>query len=153
MKFAPGQSGNPAGRPKGTPDRRTRFRALFEKAAPEIIGKAIELAKGGDTDCLRLCIDRLVPALRPESVAAPLAVDASQALEVQARQVLAEVAAGRVSVDAGHTLLAAIGRSSEIERHGDVARLVAALAERAGIELPPSLRVRTAAQPPEGRWQ
>ena len=151
MKFQPGQSGNPAGKPKGAKDKRSALRALIEKNGRTLIVDAIAMAKDEPSVMVAL-LNRLVPALRPESTAGPIAMDSTQAADVQARQVLAEIAAGRVSVDDGHTLLATIERRSAIEREGDVARLVAALAQKAGIELPASLRVRTATQP-EGTLQ
>ena len=63
-KFKKGQSGNPNGRPRGIRDKRTAYRALFEKESNTLIKKAIELAKSGDTTCLKMCIDRIVSPYR-----------------------------------------------------------------------------------------
>jgi len=35
----PGQSGNPAGRPKGIKDRRTELRGMLLESAPELVAK------------------------------------------------------------------------------------------------------------------
>lgn len=87
--FQPGQSGNPAGRPKGARSRATlALEAIFEGKAEAITRKVIELALEGDTQALRMCLDRLAPprkdrhtpfALRPIKTAAD-AVLASSAL-------------------------------------------------------------------------
>ena len=63
-KFKPGESGNPDGRPKGSKDKRTQYRELFEPHADGLIQKAIDLALAGDTTCLKMCIDRLVSPFR-----------------------------------------------------------------------------------------
>ncbi|MGH8625106.1 MAG: DUF5681 domain-containing protein [Gammaproteobacteria bacterium] len=56
-----GQSGNPEGRPPGAKDKRTALRALLTPHAQELVMRAVELAKSGDTTALRLCLERLIP--------------------------------------------------------------------------------------------
>lgn len=68
MTFQHGESGNPAGRPKGIPDKRTKLRALFEPHAEALVAKAVELALEGDRGALKMCLDRLVPPYRTEDV-------------------------------------------------------------------------------------
>ena len=61
-RFKPGESGNPAGKAKGTRHRITRaIDELLDGEADSITRKAIELAKAGETVALRLCLDRLCP--------------------------------------------------------------------------------------------
>ena len=72
-KFIPGQSGNPAGKEKGTLNKRTQLARLLEPYAEELINKAVELAKSGDINALRLCIERLVPKASNEAINLPLA--------------------------------------------------------------------------------
>jgi hypothetical protein len=58
--FRPGQSGNPAGRPKGARNRATLLtEALLEGEAEDIGKKLIELAKQGEWRALKACLDRL----------------------------------------------------------------------------------------------
>lgn len=64
MSFQRGKSGNPAGRPKGSKDKRTELRALLEPHAPALVQKAVEQALDGDTAALKLCLDRLIPPVR-----------------------------------------------------------------------------------------
>jgi hypothetical protein len=60
-RFQPGQSGNPAGKRKGTRNRSTLvFEGLLDKAGPKILKKAIALAMGGDTQVLRALLPLLV---------------------------------------------------------------------------------------------
>jgi len=66
MTFKPGKSGNPLGRPKGIVDKRTQLKELLEVHAEEIIAKLAELAKSGEPNALRLCVERLLPKVRLE---------------------------------------------------------------------------------------
>ena len=60
--FKPGQSGNPAGRPKGARHRTTMaIEALLEGEGEAITRKAIEAAKAGDMVAIRLVLDRICP--------------------------------------------------------------------------------------------
>jgi Family of unknown function (DUF5681) len=60
--FVKGQSGNPAGKPKGARNRSTiAAELLLEGEARALTRKAIELGLAGDTTALRLCLERLVP--------------------------------------------------------------------------------------------
>jgi hypothetical protein len=84
--FQPGQSGNPAGKPKGIRHRATVLaEQLIDGEAEEIIRTVITKAKQGDVTCLRLCVDRLVPPRRDRPVyfampALKSAEDASKAI-------------------------------------------------------------------------
>jgi hypothetical protein len=60
--FKPGQSGNPAGRPKGSRNKALlALQALLDGEADEIGRKAVEMAKTGDTAAMRLVMERLLP--------------------------------------------------------------------------------------------
>ena len=69
MTFQPGQSGNPAGRPKGVRAKAALFaEGLFEGEAEEIIREAVKLAKAGDIAAIRVCLDRITPRRRDRVV-------------------------------------------------------------------------------------
>ncbi len=68
MKFKKGNSGNPSGRPRGVKDKRSEMRDLLRPHAAELIQKAVDLAKDGDTTALRICIDRLIPPARESAI-------------------------------------------------------------------------------------
>ena len=62
MTFKKGQSGNPAGKPKGTRNKTTvLLKALLDGKVEELTKKAIEMAGEGDPAMMRLCIERLIP--------------------------------------------------------------------------------------------
>jgi Family of unknown function (DUF5681) len=65
VPFKRGQSGNPAGKPKGARNKTTMaMQALLDGDGEALTRKAIELAKNGDLQALRLCMDRLLPPRR-----------------------------------------------------------------------------------------
>jgi hypothetical protein len=114
--FRPGQSGNPAGRPKGARNRSTiAAESLLEGEAEALTRKAITLALAGDTTALRLCIERLVPPRKDRPITfdlPPIASAADVANAVAA--VLRAVAEGRVTPSeamAVTSLIEAVGRA------------------------------------------
>lgn len=73
MQFQKGQSGNPAGRPRGARNKMTVLAEnLFEGDAEDLIKKLIEVAKEGDVAALRLCIARICAPQRERPVAIEL---------------------------------------------------------------------------------
>ncbi len=73
MPFRPGQSGNPAGRPRGSRNRRTIIvEKLLDDSAGELTKAAIARATGGDPAALRACMDRVAPRLRHRPLDFPL---------------------------------------------------------------------------------
>ena len=56
---------NPKGRPKGSTNKYTELsRELMSESGPAIVNKVIELAMDGDTTCLKMCMDRILPPKR-----------------------------------------------------------------------------------------
>ncbi|WP_267427662.1 DUF5681 domain-containing protein [Methylobacterium sp. GC_Met_2] len=73
--FEPGQSGNPAGRPRGSRNRSTlALEAIFEGEAEALSRRAIEMALEGDGPAMKLCLDRLLSPRRDRSITFDLTV-------------------------------------------------------------------------------
>jgi len=108
--FRPGQSGNPAGRPKGARNRATlAAEALLEGEAEALTRKAIELALAGDPLALRLCLERIVPPRKERPIALPLpAITSSSDVPEAIATVLAAVAEGSVTPGEACTMMALI---------------------------------------------
>jgi hypothetical protein len=67
--FSKGQSGNPAGKPRGTRHRATlAAEVLLDADSEALTRKATELALAGDTVALRLCLERILPPRRERPV-------------------------------------------------------------------------------------
>jgi hypothetical protein len=68
-RFKPGQSGNPAGKAKGTRNAATlALEALLDGQAQALTQKAIGLALDGDLQALRICLDRILPPRKDRPV-------------------------------------------------------------------------------------
>lgn len=109
-RFKPGQSGNPAGRPKNVRNKATVVAlALLEGEAEALSRKLIEMALAGNIIALRLCLERLVPPAKERPVAVNF-------LEVQDASGLARFTG---------TLLAAVGNGDiDPGQAASVARIV-----------------------------
>ena len=61
--FKKGVGGNPNGRPKGSVNKYTQLaRELLSSRGEEIVAVVIAKALKGDVHCLKMCMDRIVPA-------------------------------------------------------------------------------------------
>jgi len=68
-RFAKGKSGNASGRPQGSQNKSTLIMgSLLEGEAEQLTRKVIELAKEGNIQALRLCMDRLMPPAKDRAV-------------------------------------------------------------------------------------
>ena len=107
-QFIKGQSGNPQGRPKGS-GLSAQLRAAIEQDAPSIIKAMIEQAKAGDMQAAKALLDRVLPALKPESQAIYLPeLVAADTMAEKARAAIDAAGAGAVSPSAASDLVAAI---------------------------------------------
>jgi uncharacterized protein DUF5681 len=67
--FEKGESGNPAGRPKGSRNRASLIRdALIDGASERLLQKALEKADGGDSRMLELFLKPILRQERPVSL-------------------------------------------------------------------------------------
>jgi hypothetical protein len=95
----PFQSGNPAGKPKGSRNATTlALETLLDGQATALTQKAIELALAGDMAALRLCVDRILPPRkdRPVTFDFPTITTAAEAAAALSA-ILGAVASGQVT--------------------------------------------------------
>src|SRR5262249_34001982 len=98
MPFEKGESGNPAGGPRGSRNRATLLmEGLLADDAEAIGRKAIAMAKQGDMAAIRLCIDRLSPPRKGQPVAFELPPPRTPPDGVAAPASVAAVAAGELT--------------------------------------------------------
>jgi Family of unknown function (DUF5681) len=133
MKFKPGQSGNPAGKPKGAKDRRTELRALLAPHAHELIDKVVALAKSGDTTALRILIDRLIPPIKARDEAVTVA-DLDGSVVNQGMTVLKALAAGEITPEQAATMISVVATQARITEVGELERRIESLEQ--AIKLP-----------------
>jgi hypothetical protein len=131
MKFQPGQSGNPAGRPVGSKNKITELQKLLVPHAEELVAKAVEMALAGDSAALRLCIDRLIPSAkaRDATVSVP---GLTGSLADSGRIVLDALAAEEITPEQASKVLQAIATQARIVEVDEIEKRVAALEQAAG---------------------
>ena len=112
--FAKGQVANPGGRPPGLPDRRTRYREIIEQRMPELLERCVSMALQGDIQALRLCLERVLPAVRPGDERVELSISAAEGLSVQARKVADAAYTGKVAVSTAEALLSVITAQARV---------------------------------------
>jgi hypothetical protein len=110
MKYKPGQSGNPKGKPKGALNKKTRWLKLLESHADELVEQAIELAKSGDANTLRFCLERLVPKAKdsPVNLTLPKELDKPGALLEIGNAILRDVADQQITPDQAKSLISVL---------------------------------------------
>jgi hypothetical protein len=141
MTFQPGQSGNPAGRPRGSRNKKTlALEALLDGESEAVIHKMITFAKMGDEVAMRLCAERMMPPRRERPV--PLALPRIES-DADARRATADVmealSDGEITPKEAEHLLRTIANAAMIFRSSDMAdrmtwiqeQLAALIAERA----------------------
>jgi hypothetical protein len=143
MTFIPGQSGNPAGRPRGSRNKKTLvLEALLDDESETLMRRVIGLAKMGDDVAMRLVFARMLPPRRDRPV--PLELPRIES-EADARRasgdVIAALGSGEITPQEAEQLLRVIAGAAMVmqssgmsERmkwlQGQVAQLSAAQAQR-----------------------
>lgn len=126
MKFKPGQSGNPAGRPKGIVDKRWALRSRLEDASETLVDEAIKRAMDGDSGLMRALLGRLIPPAKPE--AASVEFDLPKArLSEQAEAVLRAISSGAMSPTVGSDLLQSLAQAARIKETDELEERISRL--------------------------
>jgi len=133
MAFKKGQSGNPAGKPKGTLSKRTLLAKQLETHMPKLIAKVVELAKQGDTQALKICIDRGLPAKKVIDELVDLGKPLDGTAAEQGRVVIKAVGEGRITPDQAATLMTSIQAQARVVEIDELERRLNALEEASGL--------------------
>jgi hypothetical protein len=110
----PGISGNPAGRRPGTKTRKQALvESLFEGEVAEIAKKALELARAGNTECIRIVLDRVAPVRRgrPVHFKLPQVSDAADVVECF-NGILRSCANGTLTIEEAQALASVVEAGS-----------------------------------------
>ncbi len=119
--FQPGQSGNPLGKPVGTKHRATiAAQTLLDGEVEALTRKAIDLALSGDIGALKLCLDRIIPALKPQAQAVMLDQPLPNSLTETARAFMNAAAKGQISPNIAAQLVSAVASIARVEELEDI---------------------------------
>lgn len=110
-KFQKGISGNPKGR---TPAHLTaaKLRKSIADELPDILSKLIDLAKAGDVQAIKILLDRVCPAIKPQAV--PICLPVSDSLAEQGNEIIKATMTGQIPPDIGSQLITALANQAKI---------------------------------------
>lgn len=118
-RFKKGQSGNPAGRPKGCRDSRTDLRKKLAGQSQAVMQRVVDACLiDGDMQACRIIADRILSPLKSKADNVEFQLDSTATLTKQAAQVLAAVAEGEIDPVTGKALMdsiAGLARITEID--------------------------------------
>ncbi len=121
MAFVKGKSGNAKGRPKGIIDKRTEYRKLFQSKAPELIEKAIEMALEGDSASMRLCMERIAPAIKAQDLPITLPdLDTPESLPSKGDIILKALGSGQLTPGEASTILTSLANQAKLIETDDL---------------------------------
>lgn len=129
--FTEGQSGNPAGRPKGSRNRSTlALEAIFEGEAEALSRRAIAMALDGDGPAMKLCLDRLLSPRRDRSITFDLpAINSAADLPKATEAMLRAVASGEITPSEAADIGKAVSAHIEAITAADLSARLARLEE------------------------
>ena len=127
-KFAPGQSGNPSGRPKGVPTLVVKLRAAISEHLPAIIDAMVERAKAGDVAAATLLLGRVVPAVRPESPGQ--AIDDGGNMVARAESIVSATLTGTLSPTTASELMGVLAGQARVKELVEIEQRLEALEAR-----------------------
>ena len=122
-KFEKGKSGNAKGRPKSM--TATLLRQAINDDMPDILNKLIELAKGGDVQAIKLVLERVCPALKPQAV--PINLPLVESLAGQGNEIIRATMSGQIPPDIGSQLITALANQAKIIEVDELTKRIEAL--------------------------
>lgn len=125
MAFKKGVSGNAKGRPPANVATAAKVRKSIADDMPDILTKLIELAKGGDVQAIKLLLERVCPALKPQAV--PISTPFAESLAEQGNVIIKATMAGQIPPDIGSQLISALANQAKIIEVDELTKRIEAL--------------------------
>ncbi|MBA4943136.1 DUF5681 domain-containing protein [Pseudomonas aeruginosa] len=124
--WAPGQSGNPRGRPAGSRNRKNVIADEFAKEGSAVARVVMDAALAGDMQAANLVLQRLSPPLRARAEKVTFELTPDAALTTQAQQIMTAVAEGSIDPETGQLLINCITAFAGLKQVDELeARLIA----------------------------
>ncbi len=125
-KFKPGQSGNPAGRPKGT-TAGSKIRKAIDERRDDILKSVINAAVNGDMQACKMLLDRITPPLKPVAANVQLSLPDVAGLAEQGAAVVNATLSGTIPPDVGSQLITALSNQAKLVEVDELVKRVEAL--------------------------
>jgi len=122
MKFQPGQSGNPAGKPKGC-GHRQRWHGIIASRLEQTILAMQEAAEGGDVAAGKMLLQFELAPMKEEPVSLPLEGSPAD----QARQILVAAGNGDITPSQSNSLMQSLLGMVRVIESSELESRIAAL--------------------------
>jgi len=131
-RFQPGQSGNPAGKPKGARHTTTLLaEKLMQDDAEKIVKAVIEAAGNGYMTAARMILDRICPAPKGRAIQFDLPnITSLGDLAPATAAIVSEMAAGKLTPDEASTVAGVLEFKRKALESLEIERRLAALEQR-----------------------
>ena len=126
-RFQKGKSGNPAGRPKGCPDKRQRITRALGEHAEDVIQVVVTAARNGDVQAARLVLERVSPPIKSAEEPVSIPEMATGSLVDRAEGIITATADGRLTPGQATTLLTALGGVAKLIETTELIKRIEAL--------------------------
>lgn len=133
-RWVAGQSGNPAGRKPGTPNKRSPLEVQVAQHGEAIMAKVIEAALGGDLQAANIALQRISAPLKARSGSVNFEFTPGAPLAEQAQEVVAAVASGSIDPDTGKVLIDCLTAAANLRTVDEFEARLAALETRGSGE-------------------
>jgi hypothetical protein len=116
MKFKPGKSGNPNGRPRGAKNKITiEAKTILEGNTEAITRKAVEMALDGDPAAMRLCMERIYPRPKELSIKTRLPdIKQTSDIPLAISKIFQMIGNGKLTIDQGKTLASIVTAQANV---------------------------------------
>lgn len=122
-------SPNPAGRPKGLPDKRLlatqEMLDEMRNIVAVLVGKALE----GDTNAASIVLSKVLPSVKAQAEKVNFDFDSKAPVSEQVAQVLDAIAAGAVAPDVGRLIIESVKALADVRASEELEARIAALEE------------------------
>src|SRR3546814_1882262 len=131
-RFVRGESGNKAGKPAGTVNRRTKeVRDLLDRLTPAVLFRSYELLQENDPTALEILADRTLPRRRLVQVDLPVVRGLADIATAQ-QTITQLVSGGELDPSEGADLAATLDRFGAAVERAELERRIADLEANAG---------------------
>ncbi|MEZ0002918.1 DUF5681 domain-containing protein [Sinorhizobium fredii] len=107
-RWQKGQSGNPAGRPKGSLSKRDKIAQTLNDDGPEVARVIVDAALAGDIQAAGLVLSRVLPPMRAQAERVQFDLSPEAPLSDQAQEILQAVSEGKLDADTARILIGCI---------------------------------------------
>lgn len=123
-----------SGRPKGSGNNKHHElrEMLFSQAEP-LLEQLILLAKEGDLQALKLCIDKILPSMKPVEAPTPVSTDHDGSLTERAEKILLAALSGEIPAAEANQLLSGMTSLARIKEFDELDKRLGELEKQAEI--------------------